>query len=76
MCPSKVGSFRRIHSRFIMACSISSLRWCISTAFSSGSLLAPARWLYQSTASSSSMRDTMARCKLRVSSGINSSGSW
>ena len=61
-CCDKVGSLRRSHSSAIAACSFSSSRLCSRMARSSGLLVALARWLYQSTASSSSISETMARC--------------
>ena len=56
------GSPRRSHSSTIAACSFSSSRLCSRMARSSGLPVALARWLYQSTASSSSIRETIARC--------------
>src|SRR5687768_8581208 len=61
MFAEKTGSFLRNHSSVIMACSISSFLLWRSTARSSGSVLASARCWYQSTASSSSISDTIAR---------------
>ena len=61
-CCDKVGSLRRSHSSAIAACSFSSSRLCSRMARSSGLPVALARWLYQSTASSSSISETMARC--------------
>src|SRR5262245_47201142 len=61
-CCEKVGSLRRSHSSAIAACSFSSSRLCSRTARRSALPVALARWLYQSTASSSSINETMARC--------------
>src|ERR1700716_1471635 len=61
-CCINLGSLRRSHSSTIEACSFSSSRLCSRMARRSGLLVALARWLYQSTASSSSIKETMARC--------------
>src|SRR5918993_1603930 len=61
-CCEKVGSLRRSHSSAIAACSFSSSRLCSRMARRSELPVALARWLYQSTASSSSISETMARC--------------
>ena len=61
-CWDNLGSPRRSHSSTIAACSFSSSRLCSRMARRSGLPVALARWLYQSTASSSSIRETMARC--------------
>ena len=39
-------------------------------------MVAAARWSYQSTASSSSWMDAMARCRSIVSDESSSTGSW
>ena len=57
------------------ACSFSSSRLWTRMALRAGSLQASARWLYQSTASSSSIRETMALCMSRVSADSSSMGS-
>ena len=56
----ELGSWRRSHSSVIAACSFSSSRLCARIAASSASSVASTRWSYQSTASSSSMIDTIA----------------
>jgi hypothetical protein len=64
---SNFASWRRIHSSTMHACSFSSSRLCARTAASSASSLASIRCAYQSTASSSSIRERNARCISRVS---------
>src|SRR5262245_22677205 len=71
-----LGSWRRIHSSTMAACSFSSSRLCARIAFSSRSLQASTRCAYQSTASSSSISETIARCISRVSWDSSSTGSW
>src|SRR5690242_8596157 len=51
----------------MVACSFSSSRLCARIFFSSGSVAASTRWSYQSIASSSSMIETIARCRSMVS---------
>src|SRR3954464_9615480 len=72
---SNVASFRRNHSSVITPCSTSSLRLCTRTAFSAASVQASARCWYQSIASSSSISEMRARCRLRVPSPSSSAGS-
>src|SRR5690606_32197069 len=68
-CSSSIGSWRRSHSSVIAACSFSSSRLCRRISLSSSSCVASRRWSYQSTASSSSMSETIARC-LSIVSGL------